>query len=144
MNRAKPVDLRKAMEVAQAYLKAGLWFVPMPVLNAGDFTALVKQCDNRLELMAQESEDVSTLETRYFVNARTRMCKVLQGPSLGDLHQANIREAHREEFVEVTGSLMDVFRADTQKAKDAGWKPFGRTSYAKFMERMSDEQKIRT
>jgi hypothetical protein len=135
MNRARPVDLRKAMEVAQAYLKAGLWFVPMPVLNDQDFNDLVKQGDSRLTLLEQDTEGTSRdeLTVRYFVNARTRMCKVLQGR--GPEHEAHIRQAHREEFVEVTGNLMDVFRADTQKAKDAGWKAFGRTPYAKFMEK---------
>ncbi|QNJ57381.1 hypothetical protein Dolphis_75 [Pseudomonas phage Dolphis] len=35
----------------------------------------------------------------------------------------------------MTGDEMDAFRAETQKARDAGWNPNGRTSYAKFMER---------
>lgn len=137
MNRARPVDLRKAMEVAQAYLKAGLWFVPVPVLNDKDFNGLVKQSDARLTLIEQDGEHADDLSVRYFVNARTRMCKVLQGR--GPDHEANIRQAKREEFVEVTGSLMDAFRVDTMKAKDAGWKPFGRTPFAKFMERFNDE-----
>lgn len=136
MNRASPTDLRKAMEIAQAYLKAGLWFVPVPVLNNQDFNALVKQSDSRLTLLAQEG-DADDLSVRYFVNARTRMCKVLQGR--GPDHEANIRQTKREEFVEVTGSLMDVFRAETEKAKDAGWRAFGRTPFAKFMERFNDE-----
>lgn len=137
MNRARPVDLRKAMEVAQAYLKAGLWFVPVPVLNNEDFNALVKQSYSRLTLIEQDGANADDLTVRYFVNARTRMCKVLQGR--GPEHEAHIRQAHREEFVEVTGNLMDVFRADTQKAKDAGWKAFGRTPYAKFMETQRHE-----
>jgi hypothetical protein len=136
MNRASPTDLRKAIEVAQTYTKAGLWFVPVPVLNNQDFNQLVRQSDARLTLLADDG-DPDQLSTRYFVNVRTRMCKVLQGR--GAEQAANIRQAHREEFVEVTGSLMDVFRAETQKAKDAGWKPFGRTPYAKFMERLTSE-----
>jgi hypothetical protein len=137
MNRASPVDLRKAMEASQTFLKAGLRFVPMPVLNERDFNDLVKQCDSRLTLIEQYGESADDASARYFVNARTRMCKVLL--SLGPDHEANIRQTKREEFVEVTGDLMALFQADTQKAKDAGWKPFGRTSYAKFMERLSNE-----
>lgn len=140
MNRANPTDLRKAIEAAQTMLKAGLLFVPMPVLSAKDHAQLVKQCDARFSLLehllAQEpSSDEPSM--RYFVNPRTRMCKVLHG--CGPDHEANMRQAKREEFVEVTGSLMDVFRAETQTAKDAGWKPFGRTTYAKFMENLPHE-----
>jgi hypothetical protein len=137
MNRASPTDLRKAMEVAQTYTKAGLWFVPVPVLNNEDYNQLVRQSDARLTLLAEDGDAADELTTRYFVNVRTRMCKVLQGR--GPEHAANVRQAKREEFVEVTGNLMDLFRAETQKAKDAGWKPFGRTPYAKFMERLTNE-----
>lgn len=136
MNRASPTDLRKAIEAAQTMLKAGLLFVPMPALSDKDHAQLVKQCDSRLGLLAQEpAADEPSM--RYFVNPRSRMCKVLHGR--GTLHEANIREAKREEFVEVTGELLDAFRAETQHAKDAGWKPFGRTSYAKFMEKLTNE-----
>lgn len=139
MNRASPTDLRKSMEASHAMMQAGIRFIPMPVFNDKDLYRLVKQVDARLETMEQDGDQVESIEVRYFVNARTRMCKVLQGPSSGDLHQANIRQAKREDFVEVTPELMDAFRAETQKAKDAGWKAFGRTPFAKFMERFNDE-----
>lgn len=56
MNRASPVDLRKAIEAAHTYVKAGLLFVPMPVLNEQDHAGLVAQADSRLETIIQESE----------------------------------------------------------------------------------------
>ena len=33
MNRARPVDMRKALETVQALKDAGILFVPIPVLN---------------------------------------------------------------------------------------------------------------
>lgn len=56
MERAKPADLRKAINAANVYLKAGLLFVPMPVLNDADHAELVRQADQRLDQLIQESE----------------------------------------------------------------------------------------
>lgn len=56
MNRANPADLHKALNVVDAYLKAGLLFVPIPVLNAADHLALIDQADSRLEQLAQQEE----------------------------------------------------------------------------------------
>ena len=58
MNRANPKDLRHAGQVAQHYIKAGILFVPMPVLDRADHEALVAQSTERLEKMAQLSERV--------------------------------------------------------------------------------------
>lgn len=56
MNRASPVDLRKAIEVANAYTKAGILFVPMPVLNEADHHDMVQQASQRLEQIIAETE----------------------------------------------------------------------------------------
>lgn len=57
MNRASPVDLRKAIEVANAYTKAGILFVPMPVLNEADHHDLVQQASQRIEQILEETEN---------------------------------------------------------------------------------------
>lgn len=73
------------------------------------------------------------MKTQFFVNHKTRWCQAFGGN--GQEHDANIAKAVKEGFVEVTIEELDAFRADTQKARDAGWNPEGRISYAKFMER---------
>lgn len=60
MNRASPVDLRKAIEVANAYTKAGILFVPMPVLNEADHHDLVQQASQRIEQILEETEGLQT------------------------------------------------------------------------------------
>lgn len=71
----------------------------------------------------------------FFVNRQTRYCRALQGPPACEEHKKNMAEALEEGFVEVSGDEMDAFSAETHKAKALGWKPDGRTSYAKFMEK---------
>lgn len=69
---------------------------------------------------------------QYFVNATTRLCQILGGR--GPEHKLNVSKALSSGFVEVTGEELDAFRAETKLAIDAGWKPAGRKSYAKFIE----------
>ncbi|MEO8644566.1 DUF1382 family protein [Pseudomonas sp.] len=59
MNRASPIDLRKAAEAANTYIKAGVLFVPMPVLSAEDHTELVAQANTRLDQIIRETEEVT-------------------------------------------------------------------------------------
>ena len=59
MNRANPADLRRAAEMTQRFVKAGILFVPMPALDQADHDALVAQSAERLERMAQLAEQVS-------------------------------------------------------------------------------------
>ncbi|PNG11881.1 hypothetical protein [Stutzerimonas stutzeri] len=73
------------------------------------------------------------MRTQFFVNHKTRMCQALGGS--GPDHEANIASALKDGFVEVTPVELDAFRAETQRARDAGWVPGGRMSYAKFIER---------
>lgn len=56
MNRASPADLRKQIEAANLYTKAGILFVPMPVLNQDDYQALIQSADQRLGQLCEESE----------------------------------------------------------------------------------------
>lgn len=56
MKRANPVDLRRAIEVANAYVKAGILFVPIPVSGIEDFTARANEADEALERMAIAAE----------------------------------------------------------------------------------------
>ncbi|MBO6278762.1 MAG: DUF1382 family protein [Pseudomonas sp.] len=56
MNRASPADLRKQIEAANLYTKAGILFVPMPVLNPDDYQALIQQADQRLGQLCEEPE----------------------------------------------------------------------------------------
>lgn len=59
MNRASPVDLRRAAEMAQRFVKAGILFVPMPVLGQADHDALVAQSAERLDRMARLADQVT-------------------------------------------------------------------------------------
>lgn len=56
MNRASPADLRKALEVVDVSRKAGILFVPIPVMSAEDHSSLIAQVDSRLEQLAQQQE----------------------------------------------------------------------------------------
>lgn len=56
MNRASAADLRKAAEVANSMLKAGILFVPMPVADAEEHARRVAEAGDRLEQMAQAAE----------------------------------------------------------------------------------------
>lgn len=56
MNRASPSELRKSLEAAQALVRAGILFVPMPVLSETDHAALASQMHDRLETMAVQAE----------------------------------------------------------------------------------------
>lgn len=71
------------------------------------------------------------MNVQWFVNHKTRMCQALGGR--GEEHNTNIAKALKDGFVEVTEDELDAFRAETQKARDAGWNPNGRTSYARFV-----------
>lgn len=59
MNRANPADLRRAADMAQRFVKAGILFVPMPALDQADHDALVAQSAERLEKMAQMADQVT-------------------------------------------------------------------------------------
>ena len=57
MNRASPVDLRLAMVMANALTKAGLDFVPVPVLSPDDKLILTRDVQMRLNQIEKEATD---------------------------------------------------------------------------------------
>lgn len=67
MNRASPADLRKALDVVDAYIKAGILFVPMPVLGEADHRMLVDKADSRLDQIAKRQEVAQGDVTIYAV-----------------------------------------------------------------------------
>jgi hypothetical protein len=56
MNRARPVELRKAIEAAHSLTKAGILFVCVPVMNESDYSDLVHLAKQRLGKLADEAE----------------------------------------------------------------------------------------
>lgn len=56
MNRASPAELRKALEIAATYAKAGIDFVCVPVLSEGDKIALVNDSALRVEQLLEQTE----------------------------------------------------------------------------------------
>ena len=59
----------------------------------------------------------------FFANHKTRMCQALSGPQNGADHLANIAQAKKDGFLQVTGDELDAFREVTAKAKADGWNP---------------------
>lgn len=57
MNRASPADLRKAMEIAQLLLRAGIDFVPVPVLDQEQKDAAVADLNRRLEILNKKGTE---------------------------------------------------------------------------------------
>lgn len=62
MNRASPVQLRKALESAKAMAMAGIMFVPMPVADEDEKIRRVNEAYDRLGQMAQASEPATEKE----------------------------------------------------------------------------------
>lgn len=61
----------------------------------------------------------------YFVNHKTRMRQILGGR--GPDHDANIKQAIKDGYVEVSADEQDAFGSDTQKLISAGWDRSPRT-----------------
>ena len=60
MNRASPVELRKAIEAAQAFVKAGVLFVPIPVMDEQDYVDLQFKLHARMDKMIADAEEVKS------------------------------------------------------------------------------------
>lgn len=60
MNRASPVDLRLALEMAHRLAKAGVVFVPVPVLSNEDKAILVRDAYMRLDQIEKERSNAQS------------------------------------------------------------------------------------
>jgi hypothetical protein len=56
VDRASPAQQRKALEVANLFVKMGIGFVPMPVASAAEFDAMVKKANDKLAEMEHAQE----------------------------------------------------------------------------------------
>lgn len=56
MNRASPVEMRKAMETAHTLAKSGLLFVCVPVMSESDYDDLVHLSKQRLGELVEKAE----------------------------------------------------------------------------------------
>lgn len=56
IERASPIQLRKALELSNQFAKMGVNFVPMPVCNDEEQRALVAQAIDKLAEMEAQAE----------------------------------------------------------------------------------------
>ena len=56
MNRANPVDMRKALETVQALKDAGILFVPIPIMNEAQHEQLKMMFNNALAEIEKQCE----------------------------------------------------------------------------------------
>lgn len=56
MNKASPIDTRRALEAANAYAKAGIPFVPVPVLSTKQKHETAALATQRLEQIEKECQ----------------------------------------------------------------------------------------
>lgn len=62
MNRARPAQIRKSLEVASVLAKAGIRFVCMPVVDEADHANLADQANERLERLSVIAESQERLK----------------------------------------------------------------------------------
>ena len=67
IERASPVQLRKALDLAHLFAKMGINFVPMPVANDEEHRAMVEQALAKLADLERvaESEEVPISRSTY-------------------------------------------------------------------------------
>lgn len=56
MEKATPVQMRKALEVVEQFKSAGILFMPIPILNDAD--ELYADLMRRLDVIEAESKDI--------------------------------------------------------------------------------------
>jgi len=60
IERASPVQLRKALEVANLFTKMGIGFVPMPVANSAEFDKLAQEAMDKLAELEKSADQPVT------------------------------------------------------------------------------------
>ena len=63
MNRASPSDMRKALIVVDGFKKAGILFVPVPVLNEAHRIKLGNMVNEALQVILDEAEQEESTAT---------------------------------------------------------------------------------
>jgi len=67
MNKASPVDMRKCLEAVESLKKAGIYFVPIPILSERDKQRQLMRLGIRLQKLSEladqleHSDDLQTL-----------------------------------------------------------------------------------
>ena len=56
MEKANPVEMRKALEVVQGLKAGGILFVPIPVIGEKDKDELLDELYRRIDLLMQQVE----------------------------------------------------------------------------------------
>lgn len=56
LERASPAQLRKALELANVFVKMGVNFVPVPVSNEAELVELVQKSFEKLKEMERQAE----------------------------------------------------------------------------------------
>ena len=56
MEKCGPVEMRQALEAVETFRKFGIRFVPMPVLNDDDHEKVLKDMQDKLSLIIDDSE----------------------------------------------------------------------------------------
>lgn len=56
IERASPAQLRKALEVANLFVKMGIGFVPVPVASSGEYDELTQTALAKLAAMEKAAE----------------------------------------------------------------------------------------
>lgn len=52
MNKASPIDMRKMLDIVDSFKRAGIMFVPVPILNDEDKARYLELMNDQLEKMA--------------------------------------------------------------------------------------------
>ena len=62
MEKADPVQMRKALEVVQAFKENMILFVPVPVLDEDDKRELYRKVHDRLDVILSECDNATEQE----------------------------------------------------------------------------------
>jgi len=63
MNKATPIEMRKALQVVDALKKAGVLFVPVPILDSNDKDLLLGILEKRLDIIEGMHTEIAEKES---------------------------------------------------------------------------------